>query len=93
MILKIVIFPKTYQGQAAKKIQVHFITLKLKHKTILKYQFFFFQNIPFLASDPPTIRFCGTFENPHPSSGVSKRPLIFCNAGISKGFGGLAEKY
>lgn len=36
-----------------------------------------------MAADPPTIRFVNTFECPHPSSGVSKRPLI---VGTAKGF-------
>lgn len=31
---------------------------------------------PFLAADPPTIRLFATLENPHPSFGVSKRPLM-----------------
>lgn len=33
--------------------------------------------LPFLAVDPPTIRLIATFVYPHPSVGVSKRPLIF----------------
>lgn len=32
---------------------------------------------PTLAIDPPTIRVWATFEIPHPSSGVSKRPVMF----------------
>lgn len=39
--------------------------------------------IPFLAVEPPTMRFVITFECPHPSCGVSKRPLI---VGIANGF-------
>lgn len=31
--------------------------------------------MPFLAGAPPTIRLCITFAYPHPSSGVSKRPI------------------
>lgn len=31
--------------------------------------------LPFLATDPPTIRFCGIIESPQPSSGESKRPF------------------
>lgn len=32
--------------------------------------------LPFLAGAPPTIRVVDTFTNPHPSSGVNKRPLM-----------------
>lgn len=39
--------------------------------------------LPFLAADPPTMRFVNTFECPHPSCGVSNRPLI---VGTAKGF-------
>lgn len=34
-----------------------------------------FSNLPGFATDPPTMRVCATFENPHPSSDVSKRPV------------------
>lgn len=37
--------------------------------------------LPFLAGDPPTIRGAGVAEKPHPSAGVSKRPLILGFAG------------
>lgn len=36
----------------------------------------FLDHLPFLATDPPTMRLWATFDNPHPSSGVSKRPYI-----------------
>lgn len=35
--------------------------------------------LPALVACPPTIRVPSEFENPHPSSGVSSRPLIFDN--------------
>lgn len=40
----------------------------------MKYSNLFY--LPFFAAEPPTMRLFATFEYPHPSSTVSKRPLM-----------------
>lgn len=62
-----------------------FQILILLNKFISKY-------IPFLAGEPPTILLWGTFENPHPSSGVSKRPLMGNKVGVAADFGSPPEQ-
>lgn len=49
--------------------QLHEIQIRASHR-LMSYC------LPTLAVDPPTIRLLETFEYPHPSCGVNKRPLI-----------------
>lgn len=53
----------------AKPLKRRFILVKLVN-------FWYLLHLPSFAFEPPTIRVFATFEYPHPSSGVSNRPLI-----------------
>lgn len=47
--------------------------------------------LPTLLTDPPMIRLFCTFEYPHPSSGVNKRPLTSATGTVGISTGGIED--